>query len=320
METYSIDKQLSNEKIDNKIKKESEIIILSSLEKSYYNNIPDENFNIPNKLLKNEKFNIESDNNISLFNALYNSLINKDNKSFLFCIQQNNETLIEETVKQMNNDCIGKFIEKSLDIFQSNTFFVKNIILWINKIIKLKKINILSKNNIENFNKIQIYIKDKIKCFNNLCLLKQKMNKINKLFCSIKENKDKFIKNNENSKENKEYNENKPIIFEPLLTYYESEDEEEKKNNENKKNKMEIEGFEEINENNINEEDENENEEIEDENDKEDSEEDYFDEEIDNMDNENKIKNKKLINKEKEEEMYNDDDDEEENEDNEEND
>ena len=108
-------------------KKESEVAILLFLEKSDYNDeLPEENFEIPEKLLlKEEKSKNESDNNKTLFNVLYNSLINKDHKSFLFCIQQNNGILIEEIVKQMNNDSLGKFIEKSLDIFQSNSFFTK---------------------------------------------------------------------------------------------------------------------------------------------------------------------------------------------------
>jgi hypothetical protein len=307
---------ISNDKKLNINKEETEVAILSILEKSYYNNeLPEENFEIPKKLLKEEKSKIESDNNITLFNALYNSLINKDHKSFLFCIQQNNDTLIEETVKQMNNDCLGKFIEKSLDIFQSNSFYTKNILPWMQKIIKFQKIHILTKNNIENLRKIQIYIQDKIKCFNNLCLLKQKMNKINEIFGPDREKKDgstnTFLKNNDKDVDAK--NNDKPFFFEPLLTYYESDDEEEVKENEIKKNKMEIEGFEEINNENKEEEDE----EMEEENEKEESEEDYLDEEIDNMDiDENKFKNKKInktgIKELDDEEEENEDDNEEE--------
>ena len=307
MSSSLINTNLPKEKTENQNNKESEVAILSILEKSYYNNnIPEENFEIPSKLLNQEDSKIESNNNITLFNALYNSLINKDHKSFLFCIQQNNEILIEETVKQMNNDCLGKFIEKSLDIFQSNSFYTKYIIPWMHKILKFKKINILTKNNIKNLINIQMYIKDKIKIFNNLCLLKQKMKK---KFCSPQTGV--FLKNKKNEEEkNNQNNNNKPVIFEPLLTYYESEDEEEKKENKIKKDKMEIEGFEEIEKEN-NEEDE----EMEDENEKEEeSEEDYFDEEIDNMENDEKDKIKK-INKEKieldNEEEENEDDNEE---------
>ena len=269
-------------------KNNSEIFILSILEKSFLNNnIKELNFNIPIKKIKNENTKVELDDTITLFNALYNSLINKDNKSFLFCIQQKNETLIEETVKQMNNDCIEKFIEKSLDIFQSNSYsiYVKSILSWIKNVIKFKKIYLLSKNNIENLLKIQIYIKDKIKCFNNLSLLKQKMEKMNIILYPAKGNKDNFFKKNDNINNNME-NSNKPIIFEPLLTYYESEDEEDK----NEKNKMKKEGFLKIEE-----EMEEEDVEMEDENEKEESEEDYFDEEIDNMYNEeNKANNKNI--------------------------
>ena len=187
----------------------------------------------------------------------------------------------------MNNDCIEKFIEKSLDIFQSNSYsiYIKSILSWIKNIIKSKKNYILSKNNIENLLKIQIYIKDKIKCFNNLSLLKQKMEKMNTILYPAKGNKDNFFKKNDNINNNME-NSNKPIIFEPLLTYYESEDEEDK----NEKNKMKKEGFLKIEE-----EMEEEDVGMEDENEKEESEEDYFDEEIDNMYNEeNKANNKNI--------------------------
>ena len=308
---------MASSKVDintsNSNKKESEVAILSILEKSYYNkDIPEENFYIPEKFLKVEIVNNNSNNNITLFNALYNSLINKDHKSFLFCIQQNNQILIEETVKQMNNDCLEKFIEKSLDIFQSNSLYSKNILPWMRSIFKFKKFNILTKNNIENLIKIKMFINDKIKCFNNLCLLKQKMNKINEIFCpKNEENSQSFLKISKNEEEKNDSNDNRPVIFEPLLTYYESEDEEEAKENKKKKEKMEIEGFEEIESSENNEEDE----EMEEENIKEQSEEDDLDEEIDNMDNEDKIKNKKNINKEKneglsEEEEENEDDEE----------
>ena len=291
MSSSIIDHNLSNDKKEMQNKKESEVAILSILEKSYYNkNFPEENLKIPSKLLKEEKPKTDSNNNITLFNALYNSLINKDHKSFLFCIQQDNETLIEETVKQMNNDCLGKFIEKSLDIFQSNSFYIKYILPWMQNIIKFKKINILTKYNIENFVKIQMYIKDKIKCFNDLCILKQKMNKINEIFTPTeKEKSDNFLKKHKNEEEKNDLNSNKPIIFEPLLTYYESEDEEEMKENKKKKNKMEIEGFEEIEKEN-----EEEDEKMEEENEKEESEEEDFDEEIDNMENDEKDKIKKI--------------------------
>lgn len=278
-----VDMDIENSKIN------TEIFILSILEKSFLNNnINELNFNIPVKKIKNENNKVESDDNITLFNALYNSLINKDNKSFLFCIQQKNETLIEETVKQMNNDCVEKFIEKSLDIFQSNSYFiyVKSILSWLKNIMKFKKLFILSsKNNVENLIKIQIYIKDKIKCFNNLSLLKQKINKMNNILYPGKGYKDNFFRKNDNNNNTK--NSIEPIIFEPLLTYYESEDEEEK--NKNGKNKMKKEGFlkidEEMNEENV---------EMEDENEKEESEEEYFDEEIDNMYNESNKKNIKV--------------------------
>ena len=304
---------ITNEK---NIKKESEVTILSILDKSYYNrNIPENNFEIPSKLIsssENEKE--EQTNNITLFNALYNSLINKDHKSFLFCIQQNNETLIEETVKQMSTDCLNKFIEKAVDIFQSNSFYSKMILPWLQNILKHKKFEIFRKKNIENLKKIQIFIKDKIKCFDALCILKHKIEKINQLFCDNKKEKTHLdIKEDNNINETKDINNNdKPIIFEPLLTYYESEDEDEAKMKDIKKNKMEIEGFEEV-EKNEEEEENEENNDMDDE--KEESEEDFIDEEIDNMflDENEKIKS---IKKEQNENKDKDDEEEEENEDN----
>jgi len=295
----------SSKKIDisnsKNINKESEVEVLSIIDKSYFNrNTPESNFEIPSKLLSSfEEPNNSQNNNITLFNVLYNSLINKDHKSFLFCIQQSNMALIEDTVKQMNSDCLGKFLEKSVDIFQSNSFYAKMIIPWFQNILRYKKLEIFRQKNIENLKKIQIYIKDKIKCFDALCILKTKINKINQIFCETKEKNDN----------------DKPIIFKPLLTYYESEDEAETKLKDMKKNKMEIEGFEEI------EKEEEENEDniniIGGENEKEESEEDDLDEEIDNMllDENEEIKKKKLEKNKKEEK--DDDIDDNENEENE---
>ena len=305
---------ISNSKNKNK---ESEVEVLSIIDKSYFTrNTPEENFEIPSKLLSSlEESNNSQNNNITLFNVLYNSLINKDHKSFLFCIQQSNMTLIEETVKQMNSDCLGKFLEKSVDIFQSNSFYAKMIIPWFQNILRYKKLEIFRKKNIENLKKIQIYIKDKIKCFDALCILKTKINKINQIFCENKKDKKNLeIKKDESNEQN---DNDKPIIFKPLLTYYESEDEDETKLKDMKKHKMEIEGFEEIekgeeeNEDNINI--------IGDENEKEESEEDDLDEEIDNMllDENEEIKKKKLEKNKKKEKEDDKDDIENENEENE---
>ena len=301
---------------EKKLNKESEVAILSILDKSYYNkNTPENNFEFPSGLISSYEINEKSqDNNITLFNALYNSLINKDHKSFLFCIQQNNEVLIEETVKQMNSDCVGKFLEKSVDIFQSNSFYCKLILPWFKNIIKYKKLEIFRKKNIENLKKIRIFIQDKIKCFDALCVLKHKIGKINQIFCENKNDNNNLSSNKEKNKEeiNDINNNDKPVIFEPLLTYYESDDEDETKKKEIKKNKMEIEGFEEVEKE---EEEENEeNKEID--NEKEESEEDDLDEEIDNMflDENEKIKIKKMEQKEIKEKEESDE--EEENEDN----
>ena len=283
----NINLNYNSENSTKKNKEENEVAILSILDKSYYQyNLPNLTFNIPKKLLndkndKNSKLN-GNNNNITLTNAIYNSLINNDYKSFLFCIQQNNETLIEETIKQMNRDCIEKFIEKSLDIFQSNFYNNKNILIWINKLAKIRKIDILSSNQevIRNLIKLQFYIKEKSKNYINLCRLKQKIKKINETFSTDQKISDKKEKNE---------------IIEPLLTYIESEDENEKKQNEIKKKKMGDEGFEEG---------EGEMEEEENEEEKYESEENYLDEEIDNMDIEENDKISKKNKNKKEEDEY----------------
>jgi hypothetical protein len=67
--SYNVDINVENNKNN------SEIFILSILEKSFSNNnIKELNFNIPIKKRKNESTKVESDDNITLFNALYNSL------------------------------------------------------------------------------------------------------------------------------------------------------------------------------------------------------------------------------------------------------
>lgn len=307
-----------NEKNNKKTQKESDVIILSFLDKSYNKPIPSPTFKFSDKLFNMEKDsekkgenseNQTNNNNITLITAIYNSLINKDQNSFLFCIQQNNETLIEETIKQMNTDCISKFIEKSIDIFQSNYSNNKSILPWITKLIKLRKIDILSMEPsvIKNLIKLQIYIKEKTKFFPTLCKIKQKIQKLNKTI-NFEDNK----KDKENGKLLKEKNNlnnyKEPGVIEPLLTYIESEDEEEEKERKKKKDKMEEKGFEETENNNMDiseeEEDENENER---DNSKESDDEDYLDEEIDNLDifennKKNKFKAKNIENENEEEE------------------
>ena len=305
------------ENITKTTNKEGDVIILSLLDKSpnNINNIPEEKFEIKNNLLNDELEQKQPSNNITLFNALYNSLISKDHKSFLFCIHQENPTLIEETVKQMDDSCITKFIEKSIDIFQSNSFDTRFIIPWIKNILKFKKFHIFSAKNIQNLQKIQIFIKNRTKYFQNLCLLKQKMNKINQVISPLETQNDQkneiFLKKNQNLEQK---DKNAPVIFEPILTYYESDDEEEKKKEEIKKNKMEIEGFEEI-EKDEEEEEEEKNEEGEEV--KEESEEDYIDEEIDNMDLDDKDKIELNKNKSKEDQIDKDNEDSREDEDDE---
>ena len=56
---------------------------------------------------------------------------------FYFAFNKKNEILIEETIKKMKRDCIEKFTEKSLDIFKSNFYNNKNVLIWIKKLVKI---------------------------------------------------------------------------------------------------------------------------------------------------------------------------------------
>ena len=120
------------------------IKVLSIKDMSYQPQITDLTFKIPKKLLYNKnksKINssslneLENNSKITLVQTLNNSLINRDHDTFLFCIKQNDDTLIDYTVKQMDSTIIQIFFEKVIDLFQSNSLYSKNILPWL-KIIK----------------------------------------------------------------------------------------------------------------------------------------------------------------------------------------
>ena len=248
--------------IKNETANNSNVIkVLSINDMSYQPQIKDLTFKIPKKLLYNKtksKINssslneLENNSKITLVQTLNNSLINRDHDTFLFCIKQNDDTLIDYTVKQMDSTIIQIFFEKVIDLFQSNSLYSKNILPWLKKIFKYHKFHILSMDNktIENLNLIKNYIINYTKYYDKFSILKEKLSLIHK------EKGDKININNSNN--NIENN-----INGPLLTYYESDDEQEIKEEEEKMKKMKNAGFEEF-----------------------DNEEEEIDEEMENNDNE----------------------------------
>ncbi len=237
------------------------IKVLSINDMSYQPQIKDLTFKIPKKLLNNKNNSIinssslnelENNSKITLVQTLNNSLINRDHDTFLFCIKQKDDTLIDYTVKQMDSTIIQIFLEKVIDLFQSNSLYSKNILPWLKKIFKYHKFHILSMDNktIENLNLIKNYIINYTKYYDKFSILKEKLSLIHK------EKGDKININNSNN--NIENN-----INGPLLTYYESDDEQEIKEEEEKMKKMKNAGFEEF-----------------------DNEEEEIDEEMENNDNE----------------------------------
>ncbi len=220
------------------------IKVLSINDMSYQPQIKDLTFKIPKKLLYNKtksKINssslneLENNSKITLVQTLNNSLINRDHDTFLFCIKQKDDTLIDYTVKQMDSTIIQLFLEKVIDLFQSNSLYSKNILPWLKKIFKYHKFHILSMDNktIENLNLIKNYIINYTKYYDKFSILKEKLSLIHK------EKGDKININNSNN--NIDNN-----IKGPLLTYYESDDEEEIKKEEEKNKKMKNAGFKEI--------------------------------------------------------------------------
>ena len=292
-------------KLNEKNNNINNIKILSVKDFSYKPDYPNLSYKIPQDILYNNyKENEDKNNNanLSLIHSIENSLINKDYDTFLWCLQQENKEIIIESVKKMNRDTIEMFFEKVIDLFQSNNFYKKNVVIWIIEIFKYHKFEILSMENkiIKNLNIIKNYISNYTKNYNNLIRIQEKLNIINK-----------YKNNNNIIQENKNINNENNLIKNnnnPLLTYMESDDEEEIEKNKNKIKKLKEKGFEEVdsdnksnnneNEMDIDEEDKIDNEE---ENDF-DIDEDSNEESIQSEENIFKNKKKKNITNEEEEE------------------
>ena len=293
-------------KLNEKNNNINNIKILSVKDFSYKPDYPNLSYKIPQDILYNNyKENEDKNNNanLSLIHSIENSLINKDYDTFLWCLQQENKEIIIESVKKMNRDTIEMFFEKVIDLFQSNNFYKKNVVIWIIEIFKYHKFEILSMENkiIKNLNIIKNYITNYTKNYNNLLRIQEKLNIINK-----------YKKNNNNIQENNNINDGNNLIKNnnnPLLTYMESDDEEEIEKNKNKIKKLKENGFEEVDSDNESNNNENEMD-IDEENKIDNEEENDFDIDEDSNEesiqsDENIFKNKKkknITNEEEEEE------------------
>ena len=296
-------------KLNEKNNNINNIKILSVKDFSYKPDYPNLSYKIPQDILYNNyKENEDKNNNanLSLIHSIENSLINKDYDTFLWCLQQENKEIIIESVKKMNRDTIEMFFEKVIDLFQSNNFYKKNVVIWIIEIFKYHKFEILSMENkiIKNLNIIKNYITNYTKNYNNLLRIQEKLNIINK-----------YKKNNNNIQENNNINDGNNLIKNnnnPLLTYMESDDEEEIEKNKNKIKKLKENGFEEVDSDNESNNNENEMD-IDEENKIDNEEENDFD--IDEDSNEESIQSEENIFKNKKKKNITNEEEEEEEED-----
>ena len=214
----------------------SYITILSSKDISYQPKYIESNelVKIPKRILTNEE-EIKNETNtdkLTLISSIKNALINKDNDTLLWCLQQKDINVIEATVKKMDINIIKLLIEKALDIFQSNKLIKKNIHIWLKFIIQYHKFIILSSNDkdlLYNIKVLQSYIANYTKYLN---LFENLGNKLNKIFEATKDNI-----NTCND------------IDVPLVNYVESDNEDDVAKNQNIINKMKEKGFEEVNSN-----------------------------------------------------------------------
>lgn len=232
---------------------EPKISVLSITDMSYLPSQEENTFHISKKIINKKPKDIDA--NLTLIAAITNALINKDNDSFLWCLDQKDVSLVDATVKKMEKSSVKMFLEKMIDLFQSSSLSKKNTLPWLKAIFENHKYGILSmdKEMFENLAKIRNLIKNYTKYKSNLILLSERMKKINKV--------------TDNKKEG---------IDEPLLTYYESDEED------NISKKMKEKGFEEVSSENESEDNAEEDEELPDE-------EDFLDDDDEESDEEKEI-------------------------------
>lgn len=116
----------------------------------------------------------------------------------------------------MDSELIASFVNKIIDILQSNIYYRKNIIPWIKLIFEKHFPVILNLpiRTIENFNIIKQLISNRTQYKEKLEFLHAKLKFINDYYHEISKNKLPEAE----TEEKKEYT--------PLLEYYESDDEE----------------------------------------------------------------------------------------------
>ena len=192
--------------------------ILSIADISYTPNIPEPSFRIPPKIIKAPT---PDKSKVTLLNAMKNALINKDNDSFIWCLSQNDSTLISDTVRSMDGDVLALFMNKVVDLFQSSNLSKKNITIWMNQILQMHKYKLLSmeKSTIENLIKIKNQIDNYVKYYTLFKRIGKKVDLVSS----------KILK-----KENDE-DDNKQNV--PALIYAESDDEKESEGIKNLKQK-----------------------------------------------------------------------------------
>ena len=123
----------------------------------------------------------------------------------------------------MDEEIIGKFFSKVIDILQSNLYYKKNLIPWIKMIFEkhFKIIINLPPFTLERFNILKELINSRVQYEDRLKSIGSKLN---------------FVFNYYDKKEQKALNEkDQNKEYQPLLEYYESDDEDTQRKSKGKK-------------------------------------------------------------------------------------
>lgn len=176
--------------------------------------------NVEEVALENEK--------ISLLNIIRNSIVNNDNSTLQWALDQKDTSLIETTVKKMDSLTIQGFVDRIIEVFQSNSVFKRNILPWFQSLFKYHQIEILKMpaKTLVSLSNVQALIKNRTKNYSRLMEIGNKL---------------EFLINNSKTQNQKKYT-NEFTTYEPLLVYHESDSEEETKNK--IKEKLRTEGIE----------------------------------------------------------------------------
>lgn len=169
-----------------------------------------------------------TDEKISLLNIIKNSIINNDNSTFQWALDQKDLNLIENTIKKMETEVLRGFISKLIEVFQSNAFFKRNILPWLQFLFKYHQLEIINlpTKTLVSLRSVQTLIRNRTKNFDRFLEVSNKVETLMNSFKSKVPVKDEKFQ-----------------IYEPLLVYNESDDEEEKKEKESIKNKLQSQGI-----------------------------------------------------------------------------